>query len=43
LLSSSPSTLPGRQGGPLRVLLIGLAVLTVVLSWTVVNTVYTLR
>jgi uncharacterized membrane protein len=33
----------GRQGWPLRVLLIGVAVLTVVLSWTVVNTVYTLR
>jgi uncharacterized membrane protein len=35
--------LAGRQGGPVRVLLIGVAVLTVVLSWTVVNTVYTLR
>jgi uncharacterized membrane protein len=35
--------LAGHQGGPLRVLLIGVAVLTVVLSWTVVNTVYTLR
>jgi uncharacterized membrane protein len=35
--------LAGRQGGPPRVLLIGVAVLTVVLSWTVVNTVYTLR
>jgi uncharacterized membrane protein len=35
--------LAGRQGGPLRVLLIGVAVLTVVLSWTVVNTIYTLR
>jgi uncharacterized membrane protein len=35
--------LAGRQGEPLRVLLIGDAVLTVVLSWTVVNTVYTLR
>jgi uncharacterized membrane protein len=35
--------LAGGQGGPLRVLLIGVAVLTVVLSWTVVNTVYTLR
>jgi uncharacterized membrane protein len=34
--------LAGRQSGPLRVLLIGAAVLTVVLSWTVVNTVYTL-
>ena len=35
--------LAGHQGGPPRVLLIGVAVLTVVLSWTVVNTVYTLR
>jgi uncharacterized membrane protein len=35
--------LAGRQGGPLRVLLIGVAVVTVVVSWTVVNTVYTLR
>jgi uncharacterized membrane protein len=35
--------LAGRQDGPLRVLLIGVAVVTVVLSWTVVNTVYTLR
>ena len=35
--------LAGRQSGSLRVLLIGVAVLTVVLSWTVVNTVYTLR
>jgi uncharacterized membrane protein len=35
--------LAGRQGGPLRVLLIGVAVLTVLVSWTVVNTVYTLR
>jgi uncharacterized membrane protein len=35
--------LAGRQSGPLRVLLIGVAVVTVVLSWTVVNTVYTLR
>jgi uncharacterized membrane protein len=33
----------GREHGPLRGLLIGLAVLTVVLSWTLVNTVYTLR
>jgi uncharacterized membrane protein len=33
----------GRQAGPRQVLLIGVAVLTVVLSWTVVNTVYTLR
>src|SRR5829696_4937365 len=35
--------LAGRHSGPVRVLLIGVAVLTVVLSWTVVNTVYTLR
>ena len=35
--------LAGRQDGPLRVLLIGVAVVTVVLSWTVVNTIYTLR
>jgi uncharacterized membrane protein len=35
--------LAGRRGGSVRVLLIGVAVLTVVLSWTVVNTVYTLR
>jgi hypothetical protein len=35
--------LAGRQSGPVRVLLIGVAVATVVLSWTVVNTVYTLR
>src|ERR1700750_3106348 len=35
--------LAGRQSGALRVLLIGAAVLTVVLSWTVINTVYTLR
>ena len=35
--------LAGREGGPLRLLLIGFAVLTVVVSWTVVNTVYTLR
>jgi uncharacterized membrane protein len=35
--------LAGRESGPLRVLLIGVAVVTVVLSWTVVNTVYTLR
>jgi len=32
-----------REIGLLRVLLIGVAVLTVMLSWTVVNTVYTLR
>jgi uncharacterized membrane protein len=36
-------SLAGRHSGPLRVLLIGVAVLTVVLSWTVVNTVFTLR
>jgi uncharacterized membrane protein len=35
--------LAGRTGGAMRLLLIGLGVLTVVLSWTVVNTVYTLR
>jgi uncharacterized membrane protein len=35
--------LAGRESGPLQVLLIGFAVLTVVVSWTVVNTVYTLR
>jgi uncharacterized membrane protein len=35
--------LAGRQGGPLRVLLIGFAVVTVLVSWTVVNTVYALR
>ena len=35
--------LAGREGGPLRLLLIGFAVLTVLVSWTVVNTVYTLR
>jgi uncharacterized membrane protein len=32
-----------RESGPLQGLLVGAAVLTVVLSWTVVNTVYTLR
>ena len=36
-------SLAGRESGSPRVLLIGVAVLTVVLSWTVVNTVYTLR
>jgi uncharacterized membrane protein len=36
-------SLAGRESGPLRVLLIGLAMLTVTLSWTVVNTVFTLR
>jgi uncharacterized membrane protein len=35
--------LAGRQNGPLQVLLVAVAVLTVVLSWTVVNTVFTLR
>src|SRR5690348_3917912 len=35
--------LAGRHSGAPRVLLIGAAVLTVVLSWTVINTVYTLR
>ncbi|MEH0841454.1 DUF1345 domain-containing protein [Micromonospora sp. CPCC 205711] len=33
----------GRHGGSIRVLLIGVAILTVLLSWTVVNTVFTLR
>jgi len=36
-------SLAGPESGPLRVLLISIAMLTVVLSWTVVNTVYTLR
>jgi uncharacterized membrane protein len=36
-------SLAGPETGPRRVLLIGFAVLTVTLSWTVVNTVYTLR
>lgn len=35
--------LAGQHGGAPRVLLAGVAVLTVVLSWTVINTVYTLR
>jgi uncharacterized membrane protein len=35
--------LAGRNSGPGRVLLTGFATLTVVLSWTVINTVYTLR
>jgi uncharacterized membrane protein len=35
--------LVGRQNGPPQVLLVAVAVLTVVLSWTVVNTVFTLR
>jgi uncharacterized membrane protein len=36
-------TLARREGGALQMLLIGFAVLTVALSWTVVNTVFTLR
>jgi uncharacterized membrane protein len=36
-------SLAGRESGARRVLLIGVAVLTVLLSWTVVNTIYTLR
>jgi uncharacterized membrane protein len=32
-----------QESGPVKVLLVGLAVLTVVLSWTVVNTIFTLR
>src|SRR4029453_4522664 len=36
-------SLAGRESGPGRVLFIGLAVVTVLLSWTVVNTVYTLH
>jgi uncharacterized membrane protein len=36
-------SLGGRESGPLRMLFIGVAASTVVLSWTVVNTVYTLR
>ena len=35
--------LAGQKGGAPRMLLIGAAVLTVVLSWAVINTVYTLR
>jgi uncharacterized membrane protein len=35
--------LAGQHSGTPRVLLIGVAVLTVVLSWTVINTIYTLR
>jgi uncharacterized membrane protein len=35
--------LAGQHHGASRVLLIGTAVLTVVLSWTVINTIYTLR
>jgi uncharacterized membrane protein len=34
-------SLAGQESGTQRVLLIGVAVLTVVLSWTVVNTIYT--
>jgi uncharacterized membrane protein len=36
-------SLAGHESGPSRVLLIGQAVLTLLLSWTVVNTVYTLH
>jgi uncharacterized membrane protein len=36
-------SLAERESGPPRALLTGFAVLTVALSWTVVNTVYTLR
>ena len=36
-------SLAGRESGSQRVLLIGAAMLTVLLSWTVINTVYTLR
>src|SRR5829696_4968696 len=35
--------LAGQESGLLKVLLVGFAALTVVLSWTVVNTVFTLR
>jgi uncharacterized membrane protein len=35
--------LAGRDSGPPRVLFIGVAALTLVVSWTVVNSVYTLR
>ncbi len=35
--------LAGQDSGAPRMLLIGAAVLTVVLSWAVINTVYTLR
>ena len=35
--------LAGQQSGASRVLLIGAAVLTVVLSWTVINSAYTVR
>jgi uncharacterized membrane protein len=33
----------GREAGGLRVLLVGVATVTVLLSWTLVNTVFTLR
>ena len=36
-------SLAGRASGPARVLFIGIAGLTVALSWTMVNTVFTLR
>ena len=36
-------SLAGRESGTSRILLIGQAVLTLLLSWTVVNTVYTLH
>ncbi|MGN9779399.1 DUF1345 domain-containing protein [Micromonospora sp. H33] len=36
-------SLAGRQSGSMRMLLVGVALLTVLLSWTVVNTVFTLR
>jgi uncharacterized membrane protein len=36
-------SLAGRDSGPGRILFIGLAVVTVLVSWTVVNTVYTLH
>ncbi|RZU74385.1 putative membrane protein [Micromonospora kangleipakensis] len=36
-------SLAGRQGGSMRILLIGVATLTVLLSWTIVHTVFTLR
>jgi uncharacterized membrane protein len=35
--------LAGQESGPPRDLLVGVAVLTVMLSWAVINTVYTLR
>ncbi|SCG66042.1 DUF1345 domain-containing protein [Micromonospora inositola] len=36
-------SLAGRQSGSMRILLIGVATLTVLLSWTIVHTVFTLR